>query len=131
MPQHDQQQLLAMELLDRFGPLFTYLRGDSAWAILYSSLRLLHMLGLGLITAAFIGEHTPVSRVRAASFGGSIPASILAQYSMTTHFVACAVLATNGQETQSLRTLVVLTLWQLLMALMVTIVKPNNPLPAC
>ena len=36
------------------------------------------------------------------------------------------MLATNGQETQSLHALVVLTLWQLLMALMVTIVKPNN-----
>ena len=35
------------------------------------------------------------------------------------------MLATNGQETQSLRTLVVLTVWQLLMALLVTVVKPN------
>ena len=35
------------------------------------------------------------------------------------------MLATNGQETQSLRALVALTLWQLLMALLVTVVKPN------
>ena len=49
-----------MELLDRFGPLFTEFKGDSTWAILYSSLRLLHMLGLGLITAATIGEYVGV-----------------------------------------------------------------------
>jgi hypothetical protein len=36
-----------------------------------------------------------------------------------------AVLATNGQETHSLLALVALTLWQLLMALLVTVVKPN------
>ncbi len=45
-----------MELLDRFGPLFEDYKGDSTWAILYSSLQQLHLLGMGLITAAFIGE---------------------------------------------------------------------------
>ena len=43
-------------MLDRFGPLFLDSKGDSTWAILFSGLKLLHLLGMGLITAAFIGE---------------------------------------------------------------------------
>jgi hypothetical protein len=49
-----------VELLDRFGPLFTDSRGDSTWAILYSGLKLLHLLGMGLITATFIGEYSRI-----------------------------------------------------------------------
>ena len=44
-------------MLDRFGPLFLDSKGNSTWAILFSGLKLLHLLGMGLITAAFIGEH--------------------------------------------------------------------------